>query len=305
MTFTTSASVLVDSHDLCGEGPLWDERSQSLYWTDQTSAKFQRYDYESHNHTVVKAGFGINGFALQESAGFIVTNDSGIWSWDANTEPRLIVAEVNGAKCKMNDCIADPEGRLFSGSVFYDPSEDYQRGKLMRVDVDGSAHVLDEGFHISNGLAFSLDLTCLYFTDSGARRIYQYDYDRASGEIGNRRILVQVQKNEGLPDGLTVDSEGFLWSAQWYGSCIVRYDPDGREERRIPIPAKQVSSVTFGGPDLTDIFVTSAGLSEPMPVMPAGYDANQGHFGGQVFRLRAEVPGRLEFRTRVLPADPK
>jgi sugar lactone lactonase YvrE len=301
MKLTTNVSILADSGDLCGEGPLWDERCQCLYWTDQTGARFHRYEYKSRCHNVVKTGLEVNGFAVHDSGGFVVTNSSGIWCWDGLGEPQLIAAEVDGAVCKMNDCIADPEGRLFTGSVFYDPDGDYQAGKLMRMDTDGSAHIVDDGFHIANGLAFSPDLMALYFTDSGARRIYRYDYDRASGQVRNRRVLVQVPADEGLPDGLTVDADGFLWSAQWYGSCVVRYDPDGQEERRIPIPAKQVSSVTFGGPEFTDVFVTSAGRSEPMPVMPSGYDAYSGHFGGELFGFRSEIPGRPEFRAK-LPA---
>jgi len=89
-----------------------------------------------------------------------------------------------------------------------------------------------------------------------------------------------------------VDREGFVWSAQWYGSCIVRYDPDGKVERRVAIPAKQPSSLCFGGPDLTEIFVTSAGQSEPMPIMPPGYDAQTGYFGGALFHLNVGIVGQ-------------
>jgi D-xylonolactonase len=111
--------------------------------------------------------------------------------------------------------------------------------------------------------------------------------------------LVQVPTTEGLPDGLTVDAEGFLWSAQWYGSCVVRYDPDGRVERRIATPAKQTSSVAFGGPELMDLYITSAGKSEAMPIMPPGYNPHSGRFGGPLFHFRSEVPGKLEFKTKL------
>jgi D-xylonolactonase len=167
------------------------------------------------------------------------------------------------------------------------------------VETDGSVHIADEGFHISNGLAWSPDSKYLYFTDSAARRIYRYDYDRASGNLRNRRVLVAVPAEEGLPDGLTVDAEGFLWSAQWYGGCIVRYDPDGKLERRVSIPAKQTSSLAFGGPELTDIFITSAARSEPMPVMPPGYDPDSGHFGGELYHLNLGIAGRPEHRARI------
>jgi len=156
---------------------------------------------------------------------------------------------------------------------------------------------VDEGFHLANGLAFSPDARKLYFTDSVARRIYAYDYDRRTGNVRDRQVLVQVPDDEGLPDGLTVDAEGFLWSAQWYGSCVVRYDPDGKVERRIRIPAKQTSSVMFGANDLTDLFITSAARSEPMPVMPKGYDPNSGYFGGQLYRIKIGIQGKPEYKT--------
>jgi D-xylonolactonase len=139
----------------------------------------------------------------------------------------------------------------------------------------------------------------MYFADSVARRIYAYDYDRRTGGLGNRRVLVRVPDNEGLPDGLTVDAEGFLWSAQWYGGCVVRYDPDGKEERRIRFPAKQVSSVAFGGKDLNDIFVTSAGKSWPSPVMPKSYDPVSGNFGGQLYCVNLGIQGKPDYRADI------
>ncbi len=294
-----NVSVLVDSGDLCGEGPLWDAQAGCLYWTDLTGLRFHRYQWETGRHDVVHSGLEVNGFALSQDGGFVVTNNSGIWHWNGRDEPLLIAAEADGVKCQMNDCIADPEGRLFAGSVFYDPQGDYRLGHLIRVDNNGEARVVDEGIHMANGLAFSPDLNTLYFADSGARCIYAYHYGRASGDVSRRRVFVRVPNDEGLPDGLTVDAEGFVWSAQWYGGCVVRYDPGGKEERRVSVPAKQVSSIGFGGPDLSVALVTSAARSEPTPIMPAGYDAQNGPFGGQLFRFHAETQGRAEFRARI------
>ena len=157
----------------------------------------------------------------------------------------------------------------------------------------------DEGFNLANGMAFSPDETNLYLTDSAARQYYAYDYDRRSGGLGNRRILIQVPDDEGVPDSLTVDAEGFLWSAQWYGSSVVRYDPEGKEERRIGFPAKQVSSVALAGKDMTDIFVTSASKSWPSPVMPKGYDPTSGNFGGQLYSVNLGIQGKLDYKADI------
>lgn len=291
--------VIADYQDLCGECPVWDPTTATLYWTDCVGQRFYQYRPQLGMHGVMKCGLEINGFRLNESGGFVITNNSGIWLWDGRDSLRLIADRVGNDKCQMNDCVADPEGRVLSGSWFYDPNGEYPLGKLMRVDTDGRVAVLDEGIHLANGLAFSPDYRTLYFADSAARRIYAYDYNPQSGETRNRRVLVQVTSDEGLPDGLTVDAEGFLWSAQWYGSCVVRYDPDGTVERQLPTPAKQTSCLTFGGPDFTDLYITSAARSEPMPVMPPGYDPNSGFFGGPLYRVSVGVPGRPESKARI------
>ena len=292
-------NVIADYGDLCGEGPIWDRRSLRLYWTDITGRKFYCYDWPSRKHWMVKDGWEISGAALNQPCGFVVTNSSGIWLWDGAGEPKLVAEQADGCRCQMNDCISDPAGRLLAGSCFYDPSNEYVLGKLIRVDTDGSAHVLDEGFHLANGLGFSPDERTLYFADSAARLIYAYDYDAASGTARNRRVFVKVPATSGLPDGLTVDAEGYVWSAEWYGSRVVRYDPDGKVEREIATPAKQTSSLAFGGPELTDIFITSAGKSEAMPTMPPGYDPNSGYFGGALYHLNLGIQGKPEFLARI------
>ena len=173
------------------------------------------------------------------------------------------------------------------------------RWPLAFIERDGTARVLDTGFGLSNGMGFSADWRTLYFTDSADRVIYAYDYDDAQGTAQRRRIFVRVPNAEGIPDGLTVDAEGFVWSAQWFGGCICRYDPDGKLERRIQIPAEQTSSLAFGGPELTDIFVTTAATPDAHSLAPAGY-SQSGNTGGQLFHLNLGIPGRTEHRCRFI-----
>lgn len=291
----TELSVLADYGDLCGEGPLWDFRSHRLFWTDLLSSRFYCYDWSKKKHWIAKEGLEICGFAFNEPGGFVVANRSGLWLWDGADETRLIANAVEGSKLQMNDCIADPRGRFLAGSNLYNPRAAYPLAKLVSVETDGAVRVLDEGFHLSNGLGFSPDNRTLYFTDSIARCIYAYEYDAATGAARNRRVFVQVPTTRGLPDGLTVDAEGFVWSAEWYGSQVVRYDPAGTIERCIPTPAKQTSAVTFGGPDLTDIFITSAAKPETTPVMPPGYDACSGCVGGALYHTNLDIRGKPEF----------
>ncbi len=284
--------VVADMSDLCGECPVWDPVRSSLYWTDCVGLRFQRFDWTTGCHEIVRSGIEIYGFRRNRAGGFVLTNLQGVWLWDGVGDPVAVAHEVEGSRLQVNDCTADTAGRLLTASFFYDPGAKYDLGRLIRIDPSGSLAVLDEGFHLANGLGFAPDERTLYATDTVARRIYAYDYEPRTGTVRNRRVFVQVTDREGIPDGLTVDAEGFVWSAQWYGSCIVRYDPEGREERRICIPAKQTSSLAFGGPDRNEIFVTSAAKSEVLPVMPAGYDPNSGTFGGPLFRIHTDIQGQ-------------
>jgi sugar lactone lactonase YvrE len=292
-------TIIADYGDLGGECPVWDVENGAVYWTDCVGLKFLRYDWRTHEHQILKQGFPVNGFRRNTSGGFVITNNQGVWLWEGRGEPQLITSGAHDSRCQLNDCTADLAGRLIAGSYSYSPVGEYELGKLVRIDTDGTAVVLDEGFHLSNGLSFSPDGRTLYFADSVARIIYAYDYNVSAGAVRNRRVFVQVPREEGLPDGLAVDAEGFVWSAQWYGSCVVRYDPDGKVERRIQTPAKQTSSLAFGGPDLTDIFITSAGQSEPMPVMPPGYDPAAGYFGGALYQVNLAIAGQLQHMANI------
>lgn len=291
--------VIADYQDLCGECPVWDPRTASLYWTDNTGNRFYRYQAAGGAHEIVLEKFQVCGFRMNAGGGFTLINHGGVWRWDGAGEPRLIASEVDGFKLRLNDCCADAAGRLLAGSNFYSSEGNYERARLFSVATDGRISILDDGFELTNGIAFSLDSTTLYFTDSTARRIYAYDYDLSTGAARNRRVLVAVPPDEGLPDGLTVDSEGYLWSAQWYGSSVVRYDPDGKVERRVRTPAKQTSCATFGGEDLGDLYITTAARSVPMPVMPPGYDPVNGPFGGALYRTRPGIKGLPAYETRL------
>ena len=294
--------VLADYGDQCGEGPLWESREQALYWTDLSRRRFYRYRWSERRAEIVSERLQVSGFAFNEPGGLVVTNVEGIWLWDMASDPVPLAKEVDGHRCMMNDCVADPEGRLFSGSYRRNPqtaSFDPGGGCLFRVDTDGSVHIVDEGFTLSNGLGFSPDSRTMYYVDSGDRRIYAWDYRRSDGDVRNRRVFVQVPKTEGVPDGMTVDAEGFVWCAQWFGGCVVRYDPDGKVERRIEIPASQSSSVTFGGPDFTDMFMTSAAKLDSLPLAPTGYNPSGLFIGGPIYHLRPGVQGRDEYRARV------
>ncbi|MEN5147264.1 SMP-30/gluconolactonase/LRE family protein [Brevundimonas diminuta] len=137
------------------------------------------------------------------------------------------------------------------------------RGILYRFDPDGTWHVADTGFDLPNGLEWSKDGNTFYFTDSHKGEIYAYDFDPATGEIGNRRLFFGMDPRDGKPDGLTLDPDGHLLSVLFDGSAIVRIGPSGSLERLIPLPVPRPTSCAFAG-DGGALFITTAraGLTE-------------------------------------------
>ena len=162
-------------------------------------------------------------------------------------------------------------------------------GVLYRLDADHSVHIMDRGFIIPNGIGWSSDNTRMYMTDSTRQSIYMYDFDAQAGTIDSRRTFVYTPDEQGVPDGLTVDSEGYIWSARWGGSKVGRYDPDGNVERVISVPVPQPSSCVFGGKNLNELYITSAskGLSdEQRKVYP---------LSGDLFRFKTDIRGVEKF----------
>jgi len=163
-------------------------------------------------------------------------------------------------------------------------------GRLYRLDPDRKLTLLLEGISCSNGMGLTPDHKQLYYTDTWAYTIYRFDYDVNTGAITNQKPFIVTPKELGGPDGMTVDAQGYIWSAHWDGGILMRFAPDGKEERRIPFPAKKVSSVIFGGDDYTDMYVTTAGGDKK---------DTDGALAGSLFRLRLGIRGVPENYSKI------
>ena len=271
----------------CGEGPLWHPDEGRLYWIDIASGRMFRCHAASNTHEQCYEGDVIGGFTLQADGSLLLFMSRGaVKVWREGVLTTVIDEIPDERETRFNDVIADPQGRVFCGTM---PCKD-RLGRLYRLDVDGTLTQLLDGIGCSNGLGFTPDRKRLYYVDSPKHEIYLFDYDEATGGILNQRVFVKTPDSEGCPDGMTVDAEGFVWCAKWDGGCLIRYSPDGHEVKRVPFPAKKVSSVTFGGDDYTDIYVTTA----------VGTDkAQEGGGAGALFRLNLGIRGVPEFRSRV------
>jgi sugar lactone lactonase YvrE len=295
----TIVELFADQALACGEGPVWDERSQTLFWTDCGDRAIYAKGWTDPAPREVLSGFHAASLVLHEDGGLVWGGQDGFFRWKPGQAPVLIAgAEAPVPAIDINDIIADPAGRVLGGQEAFRENEDYQTGFLFRIDRDGSCTVLEEGLHLSNGMGFSPAHDRFYLVDSILRTVYVYDYNLADGSIRNRKPLVRLDPEDGLPDGMTVDREGFLWVARWFGGGISRYDPDGKLERTLPLPAAQISSLTFGGPDYQDLFVTSAATYWETTLAPPGHVFST-HRGGGVYRLSSPVPGRAEYRAEL------
>lgn len=283
----------------CGEGPMWDGESLRLYWTDAMGDTIYAYDHAAEKTSKVIEGRQAGAIALRADGGLVLGTGEGFYTWNEKDGVKVAANECDGRAIEhINDIIADPGGRVFGGQECYQEDEDYERGFLYRLDPDGSVRIVEEGLGLSNGMGFSPDKSTFYLTDSVERSIYAYDYDEASGAIKDRRILITLGQNEGLPDGMTVDSEGFVWTARWFGAGISRFDPEGKFERKIDLPVAQTSSLMFGGPDLNEIYITSAGVMWESKLAPQGHDYSFPR-GGDTFRIVQDIQGKAEFRAKI------
>ena len=279
--------LIADYNCVVGEGPLWHPDEQAVYWVDIPQGRLFRYDPASGDHSQIFEGPQIGGVAIQEDGSLLLFMERGAIAVLRNGSLDHIVREIPAERqTRFNDVCADPAGRVFCGTM---PAPDHP-GSLYRLDPDGSLTQVLTGIGISNGIGFAPDRKRMYYTDSPTHNIYIFDYDIATGEISNRRVFVHTGESDGIPDGMTVDAEGYVWSARWDGSSLVRYSPQGEQERRIWFPARKVSSVIFGGPDYTDMYITTAGGKDK----PA-----EGPGAGCLYRLNLGIQGKPEFRSRI------
>lgn len=280
-------TVIADYQCVTGEGPMWHPDEKRVYWVDIPQGRLFRYNPADGAHEQVYQGEQIGGFTIQTDGSLLLFMAKGAVRIWRGGELTTIIERIPGEEnSRFNDVIADPAGRVFCGTM---PTPE-RGGNLYRLDTDGSIHHLLGDIGVSNGLGFTPDRQQMYYTITHDKKIYLFDYAAATGAITNQRVFVDAATAPGSPDGMTVDAAGYVWSAHWDGSCLIRYTPDGIEERRVEFPTKKVSCVTFGGPDYTDMYVTTAGGNNR---------TDNGATAGALYHLNLGIQGVPEFRSHV------
>lgn len=246
-----------------GECPVWDVDQQCLYWVDITEKVLHRYEPITSAVKTWKTPFEFGSIALRRDGRSIIagTRDGfSIFNLATGACEQIANPEEPFPENRMNDGKCDPQGRFWCGSIHEvsDPSQRRPIASVYRVDADRSVTKVRDGVKTSNGFAWSSDGRTMYFTDTPTLNILAFDYDLRSGQIASERVFATVPRGQGRPDGATVDVKGCLWSAHFAGSKVTRYSPSGEVLQTVDLPVQNVTSCTFGGSDMSTLFITTA-----------------------------------------------
>ncbi len=255
---TNDVRCVIERSDQLGEGPVWSVRDQTLYWVDIVGRRAHSYSPSTGRRNGWSLPSEIGALALRNSGGVLVALRSGFTLLDLDTGNLTPVhdPEPDLPENLFNDGAVDRAGRFWAGTLHQDEVEPL--GSLYRLDADGTCARMLTDLIISNGIGWSPDDATMYLSDSGQHRIFAFDFDLGRGEISRQRTFAEIDERDGVPDGLTVDSEGHVWAAIWDGGALRRYAPDGALVEVIELPVPRPTSCAFGGPRLTTLFITSA-----------------------------------------------
>lgn len=282
----TIARCVVDAKAALGETPVWNAAEGRLYWIDCPAGVIHCYDPANGKDVIlpVKVKGYLGSISLRAKGGLLLLAGKALWALDAgSTMPRRLAGvEEDMADNLVNDGKCDPAGRFWFGTMHAGVSE--TTGALYHYD--GTEVIkTDQGFACSNGMGWSPDGKTLYFVDMIPGRVLAYDYDVTSGMASNRRTLFSIPGNEGMPDGLCVDSEGGIWVAHWDGWCISRWSPEGRHLSRLEVPVQRPTCPIFAGPELSTLYLTSSAADLPAESLARGPQS------GGLFALDVDASG--------------
>jgi D-xylonolactonase len=275
-------------HNICGESPTWHGGEGRLYWVDNEDGKMFSFEPATGEHGLRFAERTVAAMTVQADGSMLLFMDKGsIGIWREGRLDGYVVEEIPGERgSRFNDVVADPQGRVYGGTMAGEGTP----GRLYCIERDGSYRVMLEGVAVPNGMGFTLDEKRMYFTDSMARTIWLFDYERGSGDLTNQRVFVRLEETDGLPDGLTVDGQGNVWSAVWGGGRVDCHSAEGKRLEQLAVPTANVSCAVFGGVAMDELYITTATIEDP--------SANEAT-AGALYRARVGVRGRNEYPSRI------
>lgn len=285
----TEVKVAIDAKATLGEGSLWNPKAGVLHWVDINKGEVHTYNPSTKEDKFIVIGQMVGALGIRKSGGLVVALHHGFAFLDLETQKLTPIAnpEKEIPTNRMNDGKVCPAGRFYAGTI---DTKDAEKNKasFYVLNADHSVRKLFGDVTISNGLIWSPDNKTMYYIDSPLRTIDAFDYDINTGDLSNRRTIISVPPGDDVPDGMTIDADGNLWVAHWGATPgkVTQWNPNTKQLiRTIEVPTSHVTSVSFGGPDLEDLYITSAreGLSEEQL-------ASQPH-AGALFVCRPGVKG--------------
>jgi len=285
----SEAKLVLDCRNILGEGILWNEVEECLYWTDIEEQTFFRLKPDSGDLSTYPMPEKLCSFAFRQNSGFLMAFASGLAFFDLQSKRIEWINRINNenSEIRLNDGRCDRMGRFIVGE--FDP-EEKGRGRAYSIEPDGSHRELFGGLNSANSTCFSPDGKTLYYSCAVAGEIWAFDYNLNTGNISNKRMFHDFSDQPGLPDGSVIDAEGYLWNAQWAGGRIVRFSPKGDIDQIIKIPVPNPTCLCFGGKDLDIIYVTTARMTLSPEIL------DQYPSSGGLFAVKAGVTGMVESR---------
>jgi len=266
------------------EGPVYDYELNKLFWVDIDGKKVITHDFNTEEEKIYDTPDVVSSLCVIDEKKSIVTLRHGFYILNLENGKLLQVYELkNDEENRFNDGKCDVLGKYWAGTMNLNTQDPKPTGGLYKFDGNSLTKMLD-GLYLSNGLGWDPDNTVFYLIDTPLRKVFAFDFDKEKGEIYNKRVAVDFKDEPGRPDGMTVDEEGFLWIAHSRGGKVSRWNPkNGEKVYEIKLPVRDVSSVTLGGKEMNQLFITTMSRSgEPQ--------------AGMVFTVKVDVRGLKSYR---------
>lgn len=264
MNDSAQLEIVLDHKCTLGEGPVWDEATQTILWLDIVEGLIHQYNINLKTFSSFNVGEMVGCIAFHEHGDLIAGVRNGIAF--INREKNIVQHLANpeaGLSNRFNDGKCDVAGRFWVGTMAL--TEEENKGNLYVMETDLSIKKKIENVSISNGIAWSADNKTMYYINTPTNYVFAFDYDVQSGNIDNQRVVIDLTHENGYADGMTIDNEDMLWIAFFGGWRVARYNPqNGEFLSQVELPVANVTCCTFGGNDFEDLYISTAnkGLSK-------------------------------------------
>ncbi|AWR96873.1 SMP-30/gluconolactonase/LRE family protein [Acidianus sulfidivorans JP7] len=265
------------------EGPVYDRELNSLFWVDIEGKKIIIKNLDNNSEKIIDTGDLVSSLCIINDEQIIATirHDFDLINIKNNSKKKIVSVEADLENNRFNDGKCDKLGRYWAGTM--NMLKDIPTGNLYKLEGKNEIKKTLSGLIVSNGLGWSPDNDTMYLIDSRLRKVYSFDFDLNRGEINNKRVIIDFNGEPGNPDGMTVDSEGYLWIAHWNGGKVSRWTPNGNKVFEIKLPVSYVSSITFGSTEMNEVYITTA------------YKENE-PLSGKVFVHKLDINGQISYR---------